>query len=159
MIKNINTSEDLTVETVKTRDFGVVQVSESDKIIFKKPIFGFEDLKEFYLIPLEEPKQFTLLQSRENECISFMLTRPKLFLTDYILDIDNNDANLLEISDHNDISDFAIITIPEDMEKITMNILGPIVINMKTKFAVQSISNCIDYTTKCRLFAKQVELA
>lgn len=147
------------MKTIKTRDFGDIQVSETSKIIFKKPIFGFEDLTEFYLIPLEEPKQFSLLQSTENHCISFMVTEPKLFLTDYILDIDDTDAELLEIRDYKDLIDFAIVTIPENIENITMNILGPIIINLKTNYAIQTISNCSHYTTKCRLFAKQTKFA
>ena len=83
-----------------------------------------------------------------------MLTQPRLFVSDYILDIDDADAELLQIENHADIVDYAIVTIPEKIEDVTMNILGPIVINNKNKFAVQSISNTPQYSTKCRLFQK-----
>ncbi len=139
---------------VKTKEYGDIQVSDENKIVFKKPIFGFEHLIEYYLIILNEPEQFSLLQSKDDENISFMLTQPRLFVSDYILDIDDLDAGLLEIEDHNDIIDYAIVTIPEKIEDITMNILGPIVINNKNNFAVQSISNTPHYDTKCRLFQK-----
>lgn len=140
---------------VKTREYGEIQVSEENKIIFQKPIFGFEELKEYYLIPLEDPEQFTLLQNIDNEDISFILTQPRLFISDYLLDIDDSDASLLKIEDHKDIVDYAIVTIPQNIEDITMNILGPIVVNSKNNYAVQSISNCAHYTTKCRLFQKE----
>ena len=139
---------------VKTKEYGDIQVSDENKIVFKKPIFGFEHLIEYYLIILNEPEQFSLLQSKDDENISFMLTQPRLFVSDYILDIDDLDAGLLEIEDHNDIIDYAIVTIPEKIEDITMNILGPIVINNKNNFAVQSISNTPHYDNKCRLFQK-----
>ncbi|MGL4366915.1 MAG: flagellar assembly protein FliW [Brevinemataceae bacterium] len=134
-----------------------MEILKDSVIVFQKPIFGFEHLKEFYLIPVEEPEQFVLLQSKEDPEISFMLTQPKLFLSDYVLDIDDKDVEILDIQDHNDVIDFAIITIPESIQDMTMNILGPIVINTKNMYAVQSISNCAHYTTKCRLFAKQEE--
>lgn len=140
---------------VKTREYGEIQVSEENKIIFQKPIFGFEELKEYYLIPLEEPEQFTLLQSADHMDISFILTQPRLFISDYILDIDDNDASLLSITNHEDIVDYAIVTIPQNIEDITMNILGPIVVNSSNNHAVQSISNCTHYSTKCRLFPKE----
>ncbi len=140
---------------VKTKEYGDIQVSDENKIVFKKPIFGFEHLKEYYLILLEEPEQFSLLQSKDDENISFMLTQPRIFVSDYILDIDDTDAELLEIEDHKDIIDYAIVTIPEQIEDVTMNILGPIVINNKNNFAVQSISNTPHYSTKCRLFQKE----
>ncbi|MDK2818348.1 MAG: flagellar assembly protein FliW [Spirochaetota bacterium] len=141
---------------VKTKEYGDIQVSDENKIVFKKPIFGFEHLIEYYLIVLNEPEQFSLLQSKDDENISFMLTQPRLFVSDYILDIDDIDAGLLAIEDHNDIIDYAIVTIPEKIEDITMNILGPIVINNKNNFAVQSISNTPHYNTKCRLFQKDI---
>ncbi len=143
---------------VKTREYGEINVSEENIISFKKPIFGFENLLEYYLIPLEEPTQFTLLQSKDDEDISFILTKPRLFISDYVLDIDDKDGELLNIADHGDIADYAIVTIPPKIEDITMNILGPIVINTKNNYAVQSISNCEHYTTKCRLFAKEAVL-
>lgn len=143
------------METIKTRDFGEVTVSKNSIITFKKPIFGFEDLTEFYLLQLEEPNSFYLLQSKDEPNISFILTEPRQFISDYVLDIDDNDACLLEFSDHTDLIDFAIVTIPENIEEMTMNILGPIVINRKNNFAIQSISNCAHYGTKCRLFLPQ----
>ena len=141
---------------VKTKEYGDIQVSDENKIVFQKPIFGFEHLKEYYLILLDEPEQFSLLQSKDDENISFMLTQPRMFVSDYILDIDDMDAELLEIEDHKDIVDYAIVTIPEQIEDVTMNILGPIVINNKNNFAVQSISNTPHYSTKCRLFQKDM---
>lgn len=144
---------------VKTREYGEIQVPDGSEIILKKPIFGFEEYTEYYLIALEEPEQFTLLQSKEDANISFMLTRPRFFLSDYVLDIDDDDAKLLVIEKHEDVIDYAIVTIPEKIEDITMNILGPIVINMKNRYAIQSISNSPHYSTKCSLFQKHVELA
>lgn len=140
---------------VNTREYGKIHVSEENKIIFKKPIFGFEELTEFYLILLEEPEHFVLLQSKDNEDISFMMTQPYLFVSDYVLDIDDADAEQLLMENHGDIVDYAIVTVPENIEDITMNILGPIVINTKNNFGIQSVSNCPHYTTKCGLFPKK----
>ncbi len=144
---------------VKTREYGEINVSEKNKIIFKKPIFGFENLLEYYLIPLKEPVQFALLQSAEDQDISFIVTQPRLFISDYLLDIDDKDAAMLEMSEGDEIADYAIVTIPQNVEDITMNILGPIVINTKNNYAVQSVSNCEHYTTRCGLFQKEKQKA
>lgn len=142
------------MKTIKTRDFGEIEASGSSIITFKKSIFGFEDFTNFYLIPLQEPEQFFLLQSIDDMNICFTMTQPRLFVSDYVLDIDDEDASLLEFNDHEDLYDFAIVTIPENIEDITMNILGPIVVNTKNGHAIQTISNCPHYTTTCRLFSK-----
>lgn len=145
------------MEVVKTREYGTIEVPKNSSVIFKKPIFGFNHLIEYYLIPLEEPQQFMLLQSKDDEDISFIVTQPRLFVSDYVLDIDDKDVELLEITDHLLVVDFAIVTIPEDTVDITMNILGPIVINSENRYAVQSISNCAHYATKCGLFSNPQE--
>ncbi|MGL4388709.1 MAG: flagellar assembly protein FliW [Brevinema sp.] len=141
---------------IKTKDFGDIEVSQATLVTFKKPIFGFEHLKEFYVIPLQEPEQFTVLQSKEDISVSFTMTQPNMFLSDYVLDINDDDAALLEFEQHEDLYDFAFVTIPENIEEITMNILGPIIINKKNGLAIQTISNCAYYTTTCRLFPKKV---
>ncbi|MGL4561892.1 MAG: flagellar assembly protein FliW [Brevinema sp.] len=143
---------------IKTRDFGDIEVSQCTSVTFKKPLFGFEYLTEFYLIPLQEPEQFTILQSKEDINVSFTMTQPSLFLSDYVLDINDDDASVLEFENHEDLYDFAIVTISENIEDITMNILGPVIINKKNGFAIQTISNCSYYTTTCRLFPKKVSV-
>ena len=140
------------MNTIKTRDFGEVSTEGLLKVTFVKPIFGFEDLASYYLIPLKEPESFTLLQSTQDVQTSFFVTQPRLFVSDYVLDVNDEDATTLCAENHSDIADFAILTIPENIEEITMNILGPILINTKKGLGIQTISNIPHYTTKCRLF-------
>ncbi|MGL5255258.1 MAG: flagellar assembly protein FliW [Brevinema sp.] len=140
------------MKTIKTRDFGEVPTEGLLQVTFVKPIFGFEDLTSYYLIPLEEPESFTLLQSTEDLNTSFFLTQPRLFVSDYVLDVNDEDVNSLESENHEDIIDFAILTIPSNIEEITMNILGPLLINTKKGIGIQTISNVPHYNTKCHLF-------
>ncbi|MGL5722139.1 MAG: flagellar assembly protein FliW [Brevinema sp.] len=140
------------MKTIKTRDFGEVPVEGLLKVSFIKPIFGFEELSSYYLIPLKEPESFTLLQSTEDVQTSFFLTQPRLFVSDYVLDVNDEDVASLGAVDHTDILDFAILTIPSNIEEITMNILGPLLINTKKGVGIQTISNIPHYNTKCRLF-------
>lgn len=137
---------------IKTRDFGELPAEKASLITFKKPLFGFEDLTKYYLIPLEEPEAFTLLQSAEDIEASFLITQPRLFISDYLLDVNDEDVALLGAVEHMDLLDFAILTVPERVEDITMNILGPVIINSKNNSAIQTISNVAHYGTKCRLF-------
>ena len=44
--------------------------------------------------------------------------------------------------------DFAIITVPEDPAKISANLMGPIVVNRKTRVAKQVISKNDEYSIK-----------
>ena len=54
----------------------------------------------------------------------------------------------MRFSTMSNLLDFAIVTVPEDPDKISANLMGPILINRKTKTAVQAISENDEYGVK-----------
>jgi flagellar assembly factor FliW len=142
------------VETIKTKAYGEIRVEEDTVITFKREILGFEDNREFYLIEMGDLPNFYWLQSRENADLAFIVVDPRIFKADYRLQIDETDMSLLEVSPGADskLVDFAIVNIPDDVNKMTMNLLGPIVINSDKRIAIQAISVNDDYGTKVPVF-------
>lgn len=142
------------METIKTKAYGEIRVEEDTVITFKREILGFEDNREFYLIEMGDLPNFYWLQSRENADLAFIVVDPRIFKADYRLQIDETDMSLLEVSPGADskLVDFAIVNIPDDVNKMTMNLLGPIVINSDKRIAIQAISVNDDYGTKVPVF-------
>ena len=68
--------------------------------------------------------------------------------------VDQSDLEIIEVKpgDESKLVDFAIVNIPEDVNKMTMNLLGPIIINSEKRVAVQAISLNDDYGTKVPVF-------
>jgi flagellar assembly factor FliW len=145
------------VETIKTKVYGEIQVEEDSAIYFKREILGFEDCKNYYLIEMGDLPNFYWLQSKEDPELAFIVVNPRLFKSDYTLEIDDIDRGLLEVGEGDELVDFAIVNIPEDVNKMTMNLLGPIVINGKKRIAVQAIALSNDYGTKVAMFAGESE--
>ncbi len=140
------------METIKTKAYGEIQVEEDTVIHFKREILGFENNHDYYLIEMGDLPNFYWLQSKEEPGLAFIVVNPRLFKQDYKLDIDDIDRGLLEIEDGNEMIDFVIVNIPEDINKMTMNLLGPIVINVNKRIAIQGISLNNDYGTKVFIF-------
>ena len=145
------------METIKTKAYGEIRVDEDTAIRFKREILGFENFQTYYLIEMGDLPNFYWLQSKEEPDLAFIVVNPRLFKQDYGLNIDSIDLGLLEMEESDEIVDFAIVNIPEDVNKMTMNLLGPIVINAKKKIAIQAISLNNDYGTKVPVFQTAAE--
>jgi len=132
---------------VKTRPYGEIEVSEQQKLYFPEGIIGFEGVSNYYLLDSKEGP-FYWLQAAEHPDIAFLLVDPRLFMGGYVLRVKEAELEALEIKTGEDILDFAIVTVPEDPAKISANLMGPIVINRKTRVARQVISDKDEYKVK-----------
>lgn len=112
---------------------------EEDIIKFNKGIPGFEDLKKYIIMDIEENIDFKVLQSVEDKDIGFVVTVPFSFYEDYEVTINDDIIKRLEIENEEDVLILSIVTINEDVKKSTMNLQAPLIINMKTKLGEQYI--------------------
>ncbi len=138
---------------IKNINLGSFKVDESQKISFDEGIFGFEHIKEYYLIDANLAP-FMLLQSLEDEAIGFIVCDPFLFFSDYEFDLSDEAKNLLELEKSTDLLVLVIVTLSDKIEEVSANLVGPIVINIKTHKAMQYIVNNPKYTTKHYIFSK-----
>ena len=145
------------METIKTKAYGEIKVEENSAIFFKREILGFESFRYYYLIEMGDLPNFYWLQSKEEPQLAFIVVDPRLFKPDYELNIDEADVALLEMEKDDAVIDFVIVNIPEDVSKMTINLLGPIVINVNKRIAVQGISLNNDYGTKGSILSKPSE--
>ena len=134
---------------IKTKPFGEIEVDESQEIYFPDGLFGFEKYKKYYL--LENPDSpFVWLQSSEEPSLAFVMIQPIEFKKDYKLKVSAEDLKSIKLEKPEDeLLDFAIVTIPSEASKMTANLQGPIIINVKKKLGKQAISLIEEYTVKC----------
>jgi flagellar assembly factor FliW len=131
---------------IKTKPYGEIDVSEKQRIHFPDGMFGFEEVKDYFLLDSEEGP-FYWLQSAEHPDLAFVLIDPRVFKKGYKLELREEDYTAIEAR-KGDVLDFTIVTVPEDPEKISANLMGPIIINRKSRKARQAISENDEYTVK-----------
>ena len=117
-------------------------------IRFKKGIPGFENLRNFKILDLEDNKQFKIFQSREEENISFVVTSPFEIYKEYVIDLNDETIKELEIENSEDVLVLSMITLGETLEKSTLNLKAPLIINIKNKLGRQLILQSEKYETK-----------
>ena len=130
---------------------GEMQYEENNIIIFSKGIPGFNELKKFVLINLEEYEPFKLLQSLEDDEISLIVTSPYEFFDDYEIKLSEETIKNLEINSSEEVMVLTTITLNSDVTKITTNLQGPIVINTSNNFGEQIILDNSKYKVKSPL--------
>lgn len=125
--------------TVENPQLGTLTIDPDKVTTFPEGIIGFEDLKQFAIIDLEEYKPFQWLLSIDDPEITFPIISPLLVVDTYEPDISRAEAyNLGEFTD-TDLLLYAIVTIRPEMKKITANLKGPIIINQILRLGQQIV--------------------
>ncbi|MBN1499831.1 MAG: flagellar assembly protein FliW [Spirochaetes bacterium] len=133
---------------VMTRAYGEVTVDENQIIDFPEGILGFDYVKKFVFLE-EENSPFLWMQAFDEPELAFVLIRPVDFMGEYNLMISQSDMNNVKAESVSELQVFAIVTIPQgDPKKMTANLQGPIIVNIKMKLGIQAISQSEKYTTK-----------
>lgn len=142
---------------IATEHLGNIEYSENDILTFTHGIPGFEEEKQFILIPAEDIEfPFSYLQSVQSADLAFIVTDPFLFIENYDFELSPSDATALNVKTDEDLADVSvltIVTIPNDVDQTTINVMAPIVINHAAKVGRQVLLT--EYSdTKFPLFRK-----
>ena len=135
------------------RSFGEIEINEEDILTFPEGIPGFEDLKKYIIINNpDEENPFDWLQSVDNGDLAFVIINPFFIKPDYDIVIPQSALEKLKIKDESDVVLYSIVVVPEKLEDMTVNLTGPIVINVREKLGKQIILDDKRYTTKHYIF-------
>lgn len=119
---------------------------------FPQGLYGFEEYTDFTLCESEyEP--FMWLQSQTDKALSFLVVDPFLFFPDYELDVDDENVKDIGVQNACEVSVLAVVTLPKKDSSITVNLQGPLVINMHTGQGKQIVLQDPRWLTKHKLYA------
>lgn len=133
---------------INTKYFGQIEIKEENILTFPKGLPAFEDLRKFILLVLPDNNAFTCLQSIENEEIAFLMINPWDFFPEYDVKIPDEELEEIDITKEEQVKVYNIATIPKDPQNITINLVGPIIINRDTNQAKQIVLTTSNYHTK-----------
>lgn len=118
------------------------------EILFEKGLPGFEDYKTFIIGEFEDNSKLKLINSTENEHIGFIAISPFDIKKDYEIKLDGETLKFLEIESTKDVILLNIITLGKTLEKSTVNLKAPLVINIRNNKGKQLILQDDKYAIK-----------
>ena len=139
---------------LNTRHFGEIEIDVNKIIDFEEGLPGFPDDTQFVLLNNEEP--FWWLQSAVNGENAFVMIDACVMVEDYDPFVDEDEIACLGEYDPENFLIYNIVTLPENVKDMTVNLLAPVIINTNTKKGKQVIVKNEDYTVRHRFF-KQVD--
>ena len=140
---------------INTVRFGKIQVQENKVLSFPKGILGFSASRKFILFPHTEGSPFFWLQSTEDGSLAFVVINPQLVKSDYAINIEEHVLEELKAQHVADLEVMCIVTIPHNQpQKMTINLLGPIIINAKKRCALQIICSDDRYSHRHPILAE-----
>ena len=127
--------------TTKTRLFGTITIDDEKLITFPEGIVGFPFLKQFALIHDAENENAPImwLQSMDEPTFAMPVIEPQLVTDSYNPTVDDTYLEPLGELAEDQIYSLVTITVPPQIENMSVNLKAPIVINMANNKAVQII--------------------
>jgi flagellar assembly factor FliW len=138
---------------VKTRHFGEVEILQDIILSFDEGIPGFPNSKRFVLIEEpnhagEEDNLFYWLQSVDDSELALMLMDVAKIMPEYDPAVDLNEIKDLQLVNSDSYFVYNVVVVPEEVEKMSVNLKAPIVINDRLKKGKQVLSTNEDYAIK-----------
>ena len=141
---------------IESTRFGQLSVSDTDIIKFPQGLYGFPDEKSFVLISHQIDSPFSFLQSASEPNLTFILLETLSISKEYEFTLKDQIVEELNLSTDNTPQVFNIVTIAEKVDDMTVNLLAPIIVNVKQCLAQQVIIENMNYKTRHRLFTEGV---
>lgn len=117
---------------------------------FVRAMIGFENYIKFYFYEYKKGSPFIIMQSIDDENLSFILISIKDFFPDYSLILSEEDKKIINY-DNKNIINLSLVTIPKKVEDMTVNLLAPIVVNYKDLMLGQFINLNNKYSLREKL--------
>ena len=140
---------------VNTRICGEIEIDQSKFIEFTCGLIGYENLKNFILIHDEEVEgkpRIMWLQSVEEPALALPVMDPSLVKKDYAPSIPEVILNGLGDFDKDEYLVLVTVTVPAEIEKVSVNLMAPIVIDSETRKACQVIIDNKDCPIKYPIY-------
>lgn len=136
---------------IKTKIFGEIEISEEKIVTFQDGIIGFPEMKRFALLHDEERGYgagVRFLQSLDEPGFAMPVMDPLAVKPDYDPEVDDELlASAGRITEEN-LLVLVTVSIPGDLTQMSVNLQGPIIINIDEHKACQLIVENSNYPVK-----------
>jgi flagellar assembly factor FliW len=146
---------------IMTKHFGEIDLDEDKIIHFDGGILGFENFKDYTLLFDNEEgdrSDISWLQSLDEPALSIPVISPFILKPDYNPEVEDELLKPLGEFREDNIIVLVSMTIPSDVQKMSINLKAPFVIHSETRKGAQIIVENADYEVKCLIYEKLTAL-
>ncbi len=134
------------IKKIQSR-FGEVEYESENTLVFPQGLAGFENLREFVVMPNKKDGPLFWIQSVEDPDVAFVLTDPTNFFLDYGVATEAEERKRLGAGPEDECFTLSVVTVHPD-RRVTLNLAAPILFCPKTNRAIQVILENSPYQTQ-----------
>lgn len=123
----------------QTKYFGEIEYREEDVLAFPQGMFGFEDEREFLLLPFSGNGTLFSLQSVKTPGLSFVAVDPFSLDPDYAPVLQPEELKALGVEDSHELFYYTLCAVKSPVATSTVNLRCPVAINDESRRALQVI--------------------
>jgi len=143
----------MTEKNVISTPIGKVTYTDQEIILFPEGIIGFEDKSKFVICSQEGLEPIQWLICVEDATLQLPIMDPLLIKKDYKALTSNGELQSIGLEEVIKGKLYVIVTVGRDINYVTANLRGPVVINTKRKLGKQIILSEKSYSLKQPLLA------
>lgn len=125
---------------LSTKYFGEIDCLEEEKLHFPEGLFGFEEEKEFFLLPFEGGGGSLLcFQSAATPQLAFVAMNPFSLKPDYAPVLTPGELKTMGVERSEDLCFYTLCVVRNPVGESTVNLRCPVAVNDRTRRAMQVI--------------------
>ena len=133
---------------IETTRFGTIDVKDESIVRIDEGMLEFENCKRYVLLEDRPGTAVKWMQSVDNPAVAFMVINPNEFFPEYEVELTDEQAEALDLKDPSESAMFTTITLTREESRATTNLVGPIIMNLRTLQAKQIVLQDDRYYTK-----------
>ncbi|MDQ2872426.1 MAG: flagellar assembly protein FliW [Candidatus Eremiobacteraeota bacterium] len=118
---------------IQTARFGEVTFTASDLLEFPWGLPGFSQLRRYLALTLADQPNFVWLQSVDDPRMALPCSDPWQIFPDYDPKLPAYATIALELNEPDDFTLLCVVVVSTDARERTMNLLAPLLVNLKTR--------------------------
>lgn len=142
---------------VSSTRFGDMEVADDALLHFKGGLLGLEESTTSLVLLEQEEGPYYWLQSVDDPDVAFVVTDPWLFWPDYDVVIPDEVEKDLDLHGPEDVEIMVLVSVrpveEDEYPEVTANLLGPLVVNSRTKQGCQLVLEDTQYSTRAEMAA------
>lgn len=137
---------------LNTKYFGQIDYTPEDVLTFPSGLFGFEEEKQFLLLPFAgSDGNMLCFQSLEIPSLAFIAMNPFSLKPDYAPVLSDEALHLMGVERSEDLCYYVMCVAREPVGESTLNLRCPVVVNPDLHRGMQVILDTGDYHMRHRL--------
>ena len=145
---------------INTKYFGQVTYEAGDVLHFRDGLFGFEEEKQFLLLPFADGGGTLLcFQSVATPGLAFVAMNPFSLKQDYAPELQPAELEAMGVTRSQELSFYVLCVVRNPVSESTVNLKCPVAVNEDTGAAMQAILEHGGYEMRHRLSEFREEAA